>query len=232
MRKFIFFLAIFFIFLGCEDGNGLTHDKDDKNSSINKHLGEDTNTTKTINQTIDKVANKAKILNNNFDNLNKNITKNVGKFIEENKDEFETIKKNTIHFLNDVNQSFELVKNKTSGMMSDANSTVEEIFSDINSTFSKPVIINNGDDIDLFSDHAHDDEIKQIVHLNPNLIQKVSIESFQNSLEITINGENPISESEFEELAKDAAKIIRKTKDSVKITIYYINNITKYSGKF
>lgn len=180
--------------------------------------------TKDANQSIDNLAYKSKIMGELINN-----------FLIQNQPKVEAFKNEMIKSFFDINNSIsnfgddlgnELLKMQKEFYKNFSDSDFENLknsFLNSDNTKSTVFIKNTQKSISL-------DEMKQIININPNLITSASLINENDNTELNLEGNEKLTQNEFEEIAKKSIEIIKQNHKNIKtIRIYYFNKKSKFS---
>ena len=180
--------------------------------------------TKDANESIDNLAYKSKIMGELINN-----------FLIQNQPKVEAFKNEMIKSFFDINNSIsnfgddlgnELLKMQKEFYKNFSDSDFENLknsFLNSNNIKSTVFIKNTQKNISL-------DEMKQIININPNLITSASLINENNNTELNLEGNEKLTQNEFEEIAKKSIEIIKQNHKNIKtIRIYYFNKKSKFS---
>ena len=179
---------------------------------------------KDANQSIDNLAYKSKIMGELINN-----------FLIQNQPKVEAFKNEMIKSFFDINNSIsnfgddlgnELLKMQQKLYENFTDSDFENLknsFLNSDNTKSTAFIKNTQKNISL-------DEMKQIININPNLITSASLINENDNTELNLEGNEKLTQNEFEEIAKKSIEIIKQNHKNIKtIRIYYFNEKSKFS---
>ncbi|MCZ6159474.1 hypothetical protein [Campylobacter ureolyticus] len=179
---------------------------------------------KDANQSIDNLAYKSKIMGELINN-----------FLIQNQPKVEAFKNEMIKSFFDINNSInsfgddlgnELLKMQQKLYKNFTDSDFENLknsFLNSENTKSTVFIKNTQKNISL-------DEMKQIININSNLITSASLINENDNTELNLEGNEKLTQNEFEEIAKKSIEIIKQNHKNIKtIRIYYFNEKSKFS---
>lgn len=179
---------------------------------------------KDANQSIDNLAYKSKIMGELINN-----------FLIQNQPKVEAFKNEMIKSFFDINNSInsfgddlgnELLKMQQKLYKNFTDSDFENLknsFLNSDNTKSTVFIKNTQKNISL-------DEMKQIININSNLITSASLINENDNTELNLEGNEKLTQNEFEEIAKKSIEIIKQNHKNIKtIRIYYFNEKSKFS---
>ena len=180
--------------------------------------------TKDANESIDNLAYKSKIMGEIINN-----------FLIQNQPKVEAFKNEMIKSFFDINNSINSFGNDLGNELLKMQKEFYKNFSDsdfenlknsfLNSDYTKSTVF-----IKNTQKSTSLDEMKQIININPNLITSASLINENDNTELNLEGNEKLTQNEFEEIAKKSIEIINQNHKNIKtIRIYYFNEKSKFS---
>ena len=177
------------------------------------------------NKTIDTLAYKGKIFTQIFD-----------MFLSQNAPKINALEQNLTMAFHDINKTLSKFSTELVGIQ---NSILDSI---IDANFSTSALKNDKLISILLDDNISNlpntqipknNETKEIVNLDRDLINSVSVFNENGEFEVEIELDSSVSKDKFKELATKSADIVRKHNNSdKKVRVYVSHENSKFSGKF
>lgn len=179
---------------------------------------------KDANQSIDNLAYKSKIMGELINNFLIQNQPKVEAFKNEMIKSFFDINNSISNFGDDLGNELLKMQQKLYENFSDSDfENLKNSFLNSDNTKSTVFIKNTQKSISL-------DEMKQIININPNLITSASLINENDKTELNLEGNEKLTQNEFEEIAKKSIEIIKQNHKNIKtIRIYYFNEKSKFS---
>ncbi|MCZ6104725.1 hypothetical protein [Campylobacter ureolyticus] len=179
---------------------------------------------KDTNQSIDNLAYKSKIMGELINNFLIQNQPKVEAFKNEMIKSFFDINNSISNFGDDLGNELLKMQQKLYENFSDSDfENLKNSFLSSDDTKSTVFIKNTQKSISL-------DEMKQIININPNLITSASLINENDKTELNLEGNEKLTQNEFEEIAKKSIEIIKQNHKNIKtIRIYYFNEKSKFS---
>ncbi|MCZ6111061.1 hypothetical protein [Campylobacter ureolyticus] len=179
---------------------------------------------KDANQSIDNLAYKSKIMGELINNFLIQNQPKVEAFKNEMIKSFFDINNSISNFGDDLGNELLKMQQKLYENFSDSDfENLKNSFLSSDDTKSTVFIKNTQKSISL-------DEMKQIININPNLITSASLINENDKTELNLEGNEKLTQNEFEEIAKKSIEIIKQNHKNIKtIRIYYFNEKSKFS---
>lgn len=180
--------------------------------------------TKDANESIDNLAYKSKIMGELINNFLIQNQPKVEAFKNEMIKSFFDINNSISNFGDDLGNELLKMQQKLYENFSDSDfENLKNSFLSSDDTKSTVFIKNTQKSISL-------DEMKQIININPNLITSTSLINENDNTELNLEGNEKLTQNEFEEIAKKSIEIIKQNHKNIKtIRIYYFNEKSKFS---